>query len=82
MPQEPRNFKGLRSQCFGTVLAWVLAMLAYEDMDVYRCAIQFLGLSSRALEGMPKGNSGLAGQLKRAALCIPLNIAESSGEAG
>ena len=55
-------------------------MLAYERMDVYRCAIEFLGLSARALDSMPKGNSGLADQLKRAALSIPLNIAESSGK--
>jgi len=64
----------------GTVLAWVQAMLAYENMDVYRCAIQFLALSTKALEAMPKGNSGLSDQLKRAALSIPLNIAESSGK--
>jgi len=49
-------------------------------MDVYRCAIEFLGLSARVLEAMPKGNSGLADQLKRAALSIPLNIAEGSGK--
>ena len=55
-------------------------MLAYENMDVYRCAIEFLSLSAKALEAMPKGNSGLADQLKRAALSIPLNIAESSGK--
>lgn len=55
-------------------------MLAYERMDVYQCAVEFLGLSARALENMPKGNAGLADQLKRAALSIPLNIAESSGK--
>ena len=55
-------------------------MLAYENMDVYRCAIQSLALSAKALEGMPKGNSGRSDQLKRAALSIPLNIAESSGK--
>ena len=27
-------------------------MLAYENMDVYRCAIQFLSLSAKALEGI------------------------------
>lgn len=56
------------------------AMLAYEKMDVYRCAVQFLSLSAKALEEIPKGNSGLADQLKRAALSIPLNIAEGSGK--
>lgn len=55
-------------------------MLAYERMDVYKCAIDFLGLSARVLGTIPKGNAGLADQLKRAALSIPLNIAESSGK--
>jgi len=55
-------------------------MLAYERMDVYQCAVKFLGLSATALENMPKGNAGLADQLKRASLSIPLNIAESSGK--
>ena len=55
-------------------------MLAYERMDVYKCAIEFLGLSARVLDTIPKGNAGLADQLKRAALSIPLNIAESSGK--
>jgi four helix bundle protein len=55
-------------------------MLAYERMDVYQCAVEFLALAAKALNTMPKGNAGLADQLKRAALSIPLNIAESSGK--
>jgi four helix bundle protein len=55
-------------------------MLAYEKMDVYRCAVEFLALSAKTLNTIPKGNAGLADQLKRAALSIPLNIAESSGK--
>jgi len=55
-------------------------MLAYEKMDVYQCAVEFLALSAKALDEVPKGNAGLAEQLKRAALSIPLNIAESSGK--
>lgn len=55
-------------------------MLAYERMDVYQCAVKFLALSAKCLEKFPKGNAGLADQLKRAALSIPLNIAESSGK--
>lgn len=55
-------------------------MLAYERMDVYRCAVEFLALYARILDAIPKGNAALADQLKRAALSIPLNIAESSGK--
>jgi len=55
-------------------------MLAYERMDVYQCAVKFLALTAKFLNTMPKGNAGLADQLKRAALSIPLNIAESSGK--
>jgi four helix bundle protein len=55
-------------------------MLAFERMDVYRCAVEFLALSAQAVDAMPRGNAGLADQLRRAALSIPLNIAESSGK--
>ena len=55
-------------------------MLAYEKLDVYQCAIEFLAVSARIVEGLPRGNAGLADQLRRAALSIPLNIAESSGK--
>ena len=55
-------------------------MLAYERMDVYRCAVEFLALAARILEKMPRGNSGLSDQLRRASLSIPLNIAEGSGK--
>lgn len=55
-------------------------MLAYEKLDVYRCAIQFLALSAEIVQALPKGNSALGDQLRRAALSIPLNIAESAGK--
>jgi len=64
----------------GMLFASTGGMLAYERMDVYRCAVEFLALSARVLETIPKGNAALADQLKRAALSIPLNIAESSGK--
>ena len=55
-------------------------VLAHERLDVYQRAIEFLALASRMLEGMPKGNSALADQLRRAALSIPLDIAEGAGK--
>jgi len=39
-------------------------------MDVYRCSIEFLALSARIGEAVPRGNS------------IPLNIAEGVGKQG
>ena len=31
-------------------------MLAYEKLDVYQCALQFLALSARITGAVPKGN--------------------------
>lgn len=54
-------------------------MLAHEKLDVYRCAIEFLALACKVLEALPRGHADLADQLRRAAMSIPLNIAESAG---
>ena len=54
-------------------------MLSFQRLDVYKCAIQFLALSTRLLAGVPRGNGPLADQLRRAALSVPLNIAEAAG---
>jgi len=54
--------------------------LAHERLDVYQRAIEFLALASSVLDGMPKGHSALSDQLRRAALSIPLNIAEGVGK--
>ena len=50
-----------------------------QRLDVYKCAVQFLALSSRLVANLPKGNAGLADQLRRASLSVPLNIAEAAG---
>lgn len=55
-------------------------MLAYERLDVYQCSIQFLAISAKILQALPKGNAALGDQLRRAALSVPLNIAESAGK--
>jgi four helix bundle protein len=55
-------------------------MLSYEKLDVYQCAVRFLALSSRLVSSWPKGNAALVDQLRRAALSIPLNIAEAAGK--
>jgi four helix bundle protein len=54
-------------------------MLAYQKLDVYRCAVRALALSARITDEIPKGYGVLSDQLRRAALSISLNIAEGSG---
>ena len=54
-------------------------MLSFQKMDVYRCAIEFLAFTATTHERMPKGFASLADQLRRAALSVPLNIAEAAG---
>jgi hypothetical protein len=51
-------------------------MMRYEKLIVYQVSIEFLGLSFKIIEQLPRGYSELADQLKRASMRIPLNIAE------
>jgi four helix bundle protein len=55
-------------------------LLDHEKLDVYRIAIEFLALALRILEGIPVARRELRGQLERAAMSIPLNIAEGTGK--
>ena len=55
-------------------------MLDYERLDSYQCALLFAGLAFQIIEALPRGNSHLADQLRRATMSIPLNIAEGSGK--
>ena len=53
----------------------------FRKLEVYQIAIRFLDLAYRLAAKLPKGSSGaLRDQLRRAALSIPLNIAEVSGK--
>ena len=54
--------------------------LNHEDLDVYQAAIEFLAIVAMLVEEIPRGYSFLNDQLKRAALSIPLNIAEGYGK--
>jgi four helix bundle protein len=55
-------------------------MFGFQRLDVYRAATEFLGLTAKLVTKIPKGHSGLVDQLRRAALSVPLNIAEGSGK--
>src|SRR5690348_14398970 len=57
-------------------------MFGFQNLDVYRCASEFLAVATRLADRAPRGYSTLADQLRRAALSIPLNIAEGSGKFG
>jgi len=52
-------------------------MLSFQRLDVYRCAIELLSFT--ATIEFPRGLSQLADQLRRAALSVPLNMAEAAG---
>ena len=54
--------------------------MSYEKLDVYKCAINFLSIAINITNEMPRGQAGLADQIKRAAMSIPLNIGEGAGK--
>lgn len=55
-------------------------LLDHEKLDAYHFAIEFVILSDAVVENLPRGRGYLSDQLQRAALSIPLNIAEGAGE--
>ncbi len=54
--------------------------LDHENLDVYRAAIDFLRLALVLLEALPASRRELRSQLERAAMSVPLNIAEGCGK--
>ena len=57
-----------------------MKLMSHEKLTVYQKSIRFLVISSNITKEMPRGNSSLSDQLKRASLSIILNIAEASGK--
>ena len=56
-------------------------MFGHERFEAYKISIEFLKLALSLSESIPPGYAMVKDQLKRAALSIPLNIAEGSGKA-
>ena len=57
-----------------------MSLLTHENLDVYRCSIDLLTLALRLVGQLPRGEREIRDQLKRAAMSIPLNIAEGVGK--
>lgn len=55
-------------------------LLDHEKLTVYQVAIEFVILADEVIGNLPRGRAYLSDQLQRAALSIPLNIAEGAGE--
>jgi len=51
----------------------------FEKLDVYQKVVEFSDKVISLTNQFPRGQSVVTDQLKRAALLIPLNIAEGSG---
>ncbi|MCB0220319.1 MAG: four helix bundle protein [Chrysiogenetes bacterium] len=54
--------------------------LSHERLDVYQAAIELVATSARIIDDLPRGSSFVSDQLRRAALSVPLNIAEGGGK--
>jgi four helix bundle protein len=52
----------------------------HQKLDVYQVAIDFVAVADDVVERLPRGRAYLADQLQRAAVSVPLNIAEGAGE--
>jgi hypothetical protein len=54
-------------------------LLDHENLDAYRVSIELLSLAVRILEAIPSSRRELRSQLERAAMSVPLDIAEGCG---
>ena len=52
----------------------------HEKLDVFKVAIEFVVVAHETVLDLPQGRAYLGDQLLRAAVSIPLNIAEGAGE--
>jgi len=54
-------------------------MLSFQKLDVYRCSIEFVAMAVEFGGTIPRGYGELRDPLRRAALSVPLHIAEGAG---
>jgi four helix bundle protein len=54
-------------------------VFGFERLDVYQRGVEFVALAARIIQALPGGQHPLADQLKRAALSVPVNVAEGVG---
>ena len=52
----------------------------FHNLDVYKCALEFLKTVPPLLQAMGRGEGDLKDQFRRVSISIPLNIAEASGK--
>ena len=53
---------------------------SHEKFSAYQNSIKLIGITSKIITDLPKGNAHIADQLKRASISVSLNIAEGSGK--
>jgi four helix bundle protein len=57
-----------------------MSHLDHEKLDVYQASVDLVVLIDEVVEHLPRGRAYLADQFHRAAISVPLNIAEGAGE--
>ena len=55
------------------------AAFGFEKLDAYQRAVEFVATAAGIISEFPSGYSSLSDQLRRAALSVPVNIAEGVG---
>src|SRR5690242_1483767 len=55
------------------------AAFGFEKLDAYQRAVEFVATDAGTISEFPSGYSSLSDQLRRAALSVPVNIAEGVG---